>query len=63
MPVVVKDGKRGMLAFTRSEEPSPEHPEGQWIIGMLKEGELTPEQVILELQHGQAVEDRLRESR
>jgi hypothetical protein len=57
----VTKGKRGMLAFTKSEEATPEHPEGQWVIGMLKEGELTPSEVALELEHGQALEDRLRE--
>jgi hypothetical protein len=39
----VKDGKRGMIAFTH-DNPTTEHPEGQWIIGMLE--------------HAKAVEDR-----
>lgn len=41
-----KDGKRGMLAFTKNEGT------GKWIIGMLKAGEFTPEQVIADLVEG-----------
>jgi len=41
-----KDGKRGMIAFTKNELV------GTWIIGMIKPGELTPEQVIAELTEG-----------
>ena len=41
-----KDGKRGMIAFTKNEFT------GKWIIGMLTPGELTPEQVIAKLVDG-----------
>lgn len=53
----MKDGKRGMIAFTR-DYPTKENPEGQWIIGMLTVGELTPEQITEKLEHAKAVEDR-----
>jgi hypothetical protein len=46
----VKDGKKGMMAFTQNEPPSEGDPHGKWIIGMIAAGELTPEQVIVKLQ-------------
>lgn len=36
----VKDGKRGMMAFTKHADT------GKWTVGMIKPGELTPEEVI-----------------